>query len=258
MGADLSTELGAKLLEAVNKNSLEEVQRLLRKREVDPAYDNNAALRAAAKNDQIKILNELLKIPVVYANAAANDNEALRSAAEHNHHTTVVRRLLQIPVVSKNAHANNNEALAWMIFHSKDDGNGPDYFDEVYSLLFRVEEVQKHAADNQNELLKLAITNGHLPITQQLLKIRAVCEHAADNENELVELARRSEGYKGEHNSIVKQLKISAKQHAADTKKDTQEAKTLIFSDTTNKPESLPNASEPMKPPAIPSHPKTH
>jgi len=225
MGAELST----KLLEAVNNRSNSMVKQLL----------------------QDKTIRQI---------ANANDNEALRLAAKNND-KEIVKMLLQLPVVSKNAHAKDNEALVWMIFHSKDDGNGPDYFDEVYSLLFRVEEVQKHAADNQNELLKLAITNGHLPITQQLLKIRAVCEHAADNENELVELARRSEGYKGEHNSIVKQLKISAKQHAADTKKDTQEAKTLIFSDTTNKPESLPNASEPMEPkepPEIPSHPKTH
>lgn len=57
MGAELSAELGANLLEAVNNNSLEDVQGLLRKRGVNPAYDNNAALRAAAKNGQIKILN---------------------------------------------------------------------------------------------------------------------------------------------------------------------------------------------------------
>ncbi len=251
--------------------------------------DLSAKLLEAVNNRSNSMVKQLLQDKTIRQIANANGNEALRLAAKNND-KEIVKMLLQLPVVSKNVPDKRNEALAWMIFHSKDDGNGPDYFDEVYSLLFRVKEVQKHAADNKNELLKLAITNGHLPITQQLLKIPAVCEHAADNENELlklaitnghlpivkellkspagehaaknenelVELARRSENYKGEHNSIVKQLKISAKQHAADTKKDTQEAKTLIFSDTTNKPESLPKASEPKEPLEIPNHPKTH
>jgi len=256
MSAEFSAELSAKLLEAVNKNNLKDVKHLLRQmqqRGVNPAYDNNAALRAAVKNRKADIVKRLLQEEEVRQIANANPNEALRFAAK-NKDKEIVKMLLMLPIVRKNVPDNNNQALRSMISHSKDDGN-LDYFDEVRSLLLLVTEVQDHAADDDNKLLKLAITNGHLPITQQLLKIPAVLEYAANNKDALVELARKKEPYPGRYDKVVDQLERSAARH----QKDTQETTTLIFSSATIpvKPESLPKASEPKKPPEIPSHP-TH
>ena len=81
-----------------------------RQNTINVAHDNNMALRCAAKNGHISIVDRLLEIPAVRENAATNNNEALRNAAEEGH-ISIVHSLLEIPTVRDNAAANNNEAL---------------------------------------------------------------------------------------------------------------------------------------------------
>ncbi|MEC8383610.1 MAG: ankyrin repeat domain-containing protein [Pseudomonadota bacterium] len=74
------------------------------------ADNDNTALRWAAINGHLEVVNRLLEIDAVMANAAVMNNEALRVAAQSGH-IDVVNRLLKINEVSANAAVMNNEAL---------------------------------------------------------------------------------------------------------------------------------------------------
>ena len=71
---------------------------------------NNRALRKAAENGHLKVVNRLLEIPEVVANATTLDNGALRNAAE-NRHLAIVKKLLQIPGVRVAVRALSNEVI---------------------------------------------------------------------------------------------------------------------------------------------------
>ena len=78
---------------------------------------NNYALRWAAANGHLEVVNRLLEIETVIENVAAGYNDALiidalRIAASEGH-LDVVNRLLEIESVRANATAINNYVLRW-------------------------------------------------------------------------------------------------------------------------------------------------
>lgn len=89
-------------IEAVKRGDAESVRAMLASRAVDPAVNNNEALRRAACSGHIEVVKCLLGCLVVRENAAASDmlgpNAALRLAAG-NGHLEVVNCLLEISAV---------------------------------------------------------------------------------------------------------------------------------------------------------------
>jgi ankyrin repeat protein len=67
------------------------VQELLKTNKVDPAANNNFAIRLASRNGHIEVVQELLKTNKV--DPAAENNYAIRGAIK-NDHIEVVRELL--------------------------------------------------------------------------------------------------------------------------------------------------------------------
>ncbi|MBT4963250.1 MAG: ankyrin repeat domain-containing protein [Francisellaceae bacterium] len=137
------------------------------------AVHENRALIAAAENGHITIVNRLLEIPSVTTNAAALDNQALISAAEHGH-IDVINRLLKIPSVAANAAACNNLAL---IFSAK---NG---YLQTADKLLEIISVTENAAIRDNYALSLAAENGHIDIVKRLLKISSVAANISARNN---------------------------------------------------------------------------
>lgn len=76
---------------------------------LDAAVDNNRALRWAATHGHHSVVERLLEIPAVEANATALNNAALRWAYA-NGHLAVVRRLIELPSVRAVALVSDNLA----------------------------------------------------------------------------------------------------------------------------------------------------
>ena len=145
---------------------------------------SNDALRRAAGNGHLKVVNRLLEIAEVMRHAAAMNNDALRDAlrrAVRYGHPAVVNRLLEIAEVRMHAAADNNYALISAVW------NGHI---KVVNRLLRIPEVSANvAADNDNTALVSAAGNGHLKVVKRLLEIAEVRANAAAWNNYALSMA---------------------------------------------------------------------
>jgi hypothetical protein len=139
---------------------------------VDPSADDNYAIRLAAANGQLGVVNRLLEDARV--DPSASDNYALIQAAK-NGYLDVVNRLLVHPNVDPSAR--DNEAIIWAA------ENG--HLDVVNRLLDH--GVDPSASDNYAILF--AATNGQLGVVNRLLEDARV-DPSADN-NYAIRLAAR-------------------------------------------------------------------
>ncbi|MDB6096939.1 MAG: hypothetical protein JWM09_1217 [Francisellaceae bacterium] len=137
------------LINACLNGDLAEVNRLLAQGE-DVTAQNNYALRVAAANGYLEVVNRLLAEPGV--DATANSNEAIRWAAS-NGHLSVVNRLLEVSKVDITA--NNNEAIRMAAFCGHL---------EVVNRLLAVPGVDV-TADN-NHAIRFAARDGHWAIVE--------------------------------------------------------------------------------------------
>ncbi|MEC7609003.1 MAG: ankyrin repeat domain-containing protein, partial [Verrucomicrobiota bacterium] len=108
----------------------------------------------------LEVVNRLLEIAEVRANATAADNWAL-SVATRNSQLEVVNRLLEIEAVRTHAAARNNYALIWAA------RNGHL---EVVNRLLEIAEVRANTAARNNQALRLAAENGHSEVVHALAK----------------------------------------------------------------------------------------
>lgn len=69
---------------------------------IDPALNDNEAIKLAAGNDNVEILKMLLKDPRV--DPTANDNEALRIKRQYNRHENLEMMLADQRVIEKLPH----------------------------------------------------------------------------------------------------------------------------------------------------------
>jgi hypothetical protein len=81
-------------MDAVRKENLELVNRLLQDPRVDPSADDNCAIQSASTNGYLAVVNRLLQDPRV--DPSANNNYGIQMAAAEGH-LAVVNRLLQDP-----------------------------------------------------------------------------------------------------------------------------------------------------------------
>jgi hypothetical protein len=121
---------------------------------VDPSANDNYAVRLAAKNDQLAVVERLLQDKRV--DPSARNNDAVRQAAR-NGHLAVVERMLQDPCVDPSA--DDNDAVRWAA--------GRSHL-AVVDRLLRDERVDP-SADN-NCAVRWAALRGHLAVVDRLLE----------------------------------------------------------------------------------------
>lgn len=131
---------------------LSEVNRLLAEGE-DPTVKENEAIRNAATEGHLEVVNRLLELPGV--DATAKENEAIRKAATFGH-LGVVNRLLEVPGVD--ATAKDNNAICLAIVAGR--------WDVVYRLL-EVPEIKENTRI-LNFLMYAATRMGHLKIVEKI------------------------------------------------------------------------------------------
>jgi ankyrin repeat protein len=106
------------LMQSAKTGNLDCLNMLLEQGVIDPAVDNNRALRWAASKGHLLVVERLLAIPAVEANVTALNNIALRWAYAGGH-LDVVKRLLEVHSVRAAALASNNlsQDLRMQILH---------------------------------------------------------------------------------------------------------------------------------------------
>jgi ankyrin repeat protein len=116
----LTNEFGkatkADLMKAVRRTDNRELVKQILKSGVDPAADNNYAIRWAAEKGRTVIVRLLLSDPRV--NPGVEDNYAIAQAAERGH-TEIVRLFLGDPRVDPAA--DDNYAIRWAAIHGQDE-----------------------------------------------------------------------------------------------------------------------------------------
>ena len=162
------TPLGGECLFEINKYCARgvEVVRLLGAEEkpclamaiaaagVDPASDDNLAIRRASRNGHADVVRILLADPRV--DPSANDNDAIRWAS-CNGHTEVVRLLLADPRVDPGAR--DNVAIRWA------SGNGHS---DVVRLFLADPRVRLAPCAQYNSAVQWASINGHAEVVDLL------------------------------------------------------------------------------------------
>ncbi len=127
----------------------------------------------AARAGDLKVVEELLKIPDVRDKAASKNNFALFCAVVSGH-KNIVETLLKIPDVRDKAAANDNRLLSSAAADGRKD---------IVEALLKIDDVRDKAAAKDNEALRLAAQNGRLNIVEILLKIDDVRDKAAAKDN---------------------------------------------------------------------------
>ena len=150
---------------AADKGHLDLVNRLLQDARVDPAVLGNRAIHSASVNGHVAVVDRLLQDARVYP--AAMHNWAIRSAT-FNGHLAVVDRLLQDGRVDPAAH--DNEAIRWA------SENG--HMDVVDRLL---QDGRVDPAAKDNAAVRWASKNGNLDVVERLLQDGRVNPAAAGN-----------------------------------------------------------------------------
>jgi hypothetical protein len=151
-------------LRALERGDVEVVERLLQDKRVDPAADNNYAIRLAAENGHLAVVERLLQDKRV--DPAAGDNYAIRWAAWKGH-LAVVERLLQDKRVDPAADDNHAIRVAAQNGHLA-----------VVERLLQNNRVDPSA--DKNRAISLAAANGHLAVVERLLQDKRV-DPAAEN-----------------------------------------------------------------------------
>ena len=159
------------LIVAATKGYLNLVNCLLEVAEVcaNAAAEYNSAFRQAAENGHLEVVNSLLRVEVVRANATIWNNKALICSAL-NGHLKVVNRLLEIAEVRANAAAEDNGALRWAARKG---------YLKVVNRLLKINAVRTNTAASDNQALSWAANGGHLAVVNRLLEIDKVRAHAA-------------------------------------------------------------------------------
>jgi ankyrin repeat protein len=186
---------------------------------LQPTAQSNLALRYAARNGYLSIVDRLLQIPKVlefennvfgifykrYLNFKTLhvDLNSLEGAAT-NGHINIVNRLLQIPGVFKNASASNNYAL------------------------------------------RKAAKHGHEAVVKRLLEIPGVKKHINDLLNTQPKETAIAYAFEGKHFNIVELLK----QHGATLPKEVKELKE-VENNQVDQPELAVEAIRPAAPQAV-------
>jgi hypothetical protein len=142
------------LIDAIAAADLDRVDQLLQEERVDPAADDNRAIRLASYNGHLPVVERLLQDERV--DPAADDTDANRHASR-NGHLPVVERLLQDERVDPAA--NVNYAIQTASFYGH-------LF--VVERLLQDERVDPAADDNR--AIRWAIFYGHLPVVDRLLQ----------------------------------------------------------------------------------------
>lgn len=141
------------------------VIRLLRDDRVDPSADDNAAIREAAANGHSAVVEVLLQD--LRVNPNARDNQAIRFAAK-NGHLRVVELLLQDNQV--NPTTANNYALRWAA------RNG-----HIAVVELLLQDPRVNPLDYNSEAIRGAIMEGHQNVVQLLATVPGVILHAIDD-----------------------------------------------------------------------------
>ena len=161
------------LIVAATKGYFNLVNRLLEIDEVraNAAAEDNDALRLAVYGGYLEVANLLLEIDEVRANAAVENNVVLVRAVS-NRHLELVNRLLETEEVRVNAGVRGSWVLSL--------AGGYGYL-EIVNRLLEVDEVR---ANMDNFALKMAARNGHHEVVNRLLEINEVRANAASDGNE--------------------------------------------------------------------------
>ena len=128
------------------------------------AVEYNKALRLAADNGHLEVVNRLLNIPEVMTNITVVDN-FVHNLAE-NSLVTKINSLPGIPLRwALHAEVRRNWALIWAA------GRGHL---EVVKRLLQIDEVMANVAVLDNLVLREAAGRGHLEVVKHLLQIDEV------------------------------------------------------------------------------------
>jgi hypothetical protein len=152
-------------IEAARVGDLDRISELLRDPGVDPAADDNCAIREASGGGHLSVVERLLQDARV--DPAAYDNKAIREAS-HNGYLLVVERLLQDERVDPAADDN------YAIRQASHNG----YLLVVERLL---QDARVDPAASDNYAIRKASCRGHLSVVDRLLqhpRVNATCLHA--------------------------------------------------------------------------------
>eukprot|EP00455_Lapot_gusevi_P019844 TRINITY_DN2111_c0_g4_i1.p1 TRINITY_DN2111_c0_g4~~TRINITY_DN2111_c0_g4_i1.p1 ORF type:complete len:436 (+),score=43.95 TRINITY_DN2111_c0_g4_i1:62-1309(+) len=155
------SSLNLSLHSAAATGNLPKVDQLLQQAEgLDATTQANEAIRLAARNGHLALVEHLLQYPGI--DLTANSNEALRLAAK-NGHLSVTNRLLQVPGVDPSAQANEAIRMAAANGHLA-----------IVDRLLREAGVDPTAQNNM--ALRQASKHGHIAIVDRLLQAPSVME----------------------------------------------------------------------------------
>ena len=196
------------LEDAITKNKINKVERLLKNPRIDPAKDNQLAIRVASDLGHLEIVKMLLKDPRV--DPSVMYQTALNNAAESGH-LLVVRELLKDPRIDPSA---DDQAALFSAAESgqilvvkellKDPRIDPSADDQLAirhaaagGHILVVKELLKDSivdpSVNDQEPIRWATAGGHLNVVKRLLKdprvdlTKAIKKAAKDGYLEVVE-----------------------------------------------------------------------
>ena len=153
------------LLDAIKRDDLEVVRKLLEDPRVDPTVNDNWAIQVASDNGHLEVVRLLLADPRV--DPSADDNWAIRQASE-NDHLEVVRLLLADPRVDPSVDDN------WVIRQASENGQT-----EIVRLLLADPRVDP--SDKDNWAIRRASENGQTEVVRLLLADPRVDPSDKDN-----------------------------------------------------------------------------
>lgn len=168
----------------------------------NPRINFYAQFQNATIRGDFPEVKRILKIDSISAMAAMDDNKALVTAAERGY-LNIVNLLLEIPSVIANAIVIIGKDRKGKDFISNRAlcgaaGNGHL---SIVNRLLEIKAVRTHAAERHNDALEAAAFGGHLAVVKRLLEIPAVLENVTIANNTVLCAAAD-----GGHLSIVNYL----------------------------------------------------
>lgn len=165
-------------LDACRVGDLETVQRALVVLSIEDIISNyNEGFRIAASYGHLNVVNHLLEIDKVLADATVQDNYAL-TAATYAGNLNLVNRLLEIPTVRENAAVKNNMVLRIAVKQG---------YLNVVNRLLEIPAVLENATALNNEVLRNAVEFSRHDVATRLLQEKNVADYLKLHQQDFIE-----------------------------------------------------------------------